>query len=127
MSVTGEQPVIPATTAASGHPYRFTADGPGRWQLSGEVDVAVSDQFAASLAAAVGAVRAGAGDAGGPARCAIGMDELQFIDLSGLQALAAAATAAGVRVELHGVPAVFWRYWYLAGFSEAVTGVNPVS
>jgi hypothetical protein len=31
-----------------------------------------------------------------------------------------------VRVELHGVPAVFWRYWYLAGFSEAVTGVYPV-
>jgi hypothetical protein len=55
------------------------------------------------------------------------MDELRFIDLSGLRALAAAATAAGVRVELHGVPAVFWRYWYLAGFSEAVTGVYPVS
>jgi len=122
MSITGEQPVIPATIRAAGHLYQFTADGPGRWRLSGEVDVAVSDQFAASLAVAVG----GAG-ATGAADCAISMDELQFIDLSGLRALAAAATAAGVRVELHGVPAVFWRYWYLAGFSEAVTGVYPVS
>ena len=122
MSITGEQPVIPATIPAAGHLYQFTADGPGRWRLSGEVDVAVSDQFAASLAVAVG----GAG-ATGAADCAISMDELQFIDLSGLRALAAAATAAGVRVELHGVPAVFWRYWYLAGFSEAVTSVYPVS
>ena len=119
MSVTGEQPVIPATIPAAGHLYQFTADGPGRWRLSGEVDVAVSDQFATSLARAVGAA--------GAAGYAISMDELRFIDLSGLRALAAAATTAGVRVELHGVPAVFWRYWYLAGFSEAVTSVYPVS
>ena len=125
MSVTGEQPVIPATIPATGHPYEFRADGPGRWRLSGEVDVVVSEQFAASLAAALAAVL-GAGT-GGAAGCAISLDELRFIDLSGLRALAAAATAAGVRVELHGVPAVFWRYWYLAGFSEAVTGVCPVS
>lgn len=121
MSVTGEQPVIPATVPGAGHLYQFTADGPGRWRLSGEVDAAVRDQFASSLAVAVGAGGAGTAD------CAIGLDELQFIDLSGLRALAAAATAAGVRVELHGVPAVFWRYWHLAGFSEAVTGVYPVS
>jgi len=125
MSVSGEYRIIQDTA----HPYQFTADGPGRWQLSGEVDVAVSDQFAASLALAVGAARAEAAeaDAAGAGSCAISMDELGFIDLSGLRALAAAATAAGVRVELHGVPAVFWRYWYLAGFSEAVTGVHPVS
>jgi hypothetical protein len=120
MSVTGEQPAL----AATGHPYQFTADGPGRWRLSGEVDAAVSDQFAASLARAAGA--AGAGPAG-PDGWAISMDELRFIDLSGLRALAAAATAAGVRVELRGVPAVCWRYWYLAGFSEAVTSVYPIS
>lgn len=120
MSVTGEQPAIPAT----GRPYQFTADGPGRWRLSGEVDAAVSDQFAASLARAVGAAGAGAAGAGA---YAISMDELRFIDLSGLRALAAAAATAGVRVELHGVPAVFWRYWYLAGLSETVTSVYPVS
>ncbi len=118
MSVSGEYRTIPAT----GRPYQFAADGPGRWRLSGEVDVAVSEQFAAALAVAVSAARAAG--AGG---CAIGLDELRFIDLSGMRALAAAATAASVRVELHGVPAVFWRYWYLAGFSEAVTGVYPVS
>jgi anti-anti-sigma factor len=112
MSVTGE----PRATLDTGRPYHFTADGPGRWRLSGEVDAAVSDQFAASLAAA--AVADG---------CAISMDELRFIDISGMRVLAAAATAAGVRIELHGVPAVFWRYWYLAGFSEAVTCVHPVS
>jgi STAS domain len=120
MSVSGEQRIIPDT----GDPYEFTADGPGRWRLSGEVDAAVSDQFAASLAMAVGAVSAG--EAAGAGGCAISMDELRFIDLSGMRALAAAAVAADVRVELHGVPAVFWRYWYLAGFSEAVTGVYPV-
>jgi anti-anti-sigma regulatory factor len=122
MSVSGEHRILP-----TGHPYQFTADGPGRWQLSGEVDVAVSDQFAAALAAALGAAGTDGAGAAGPDGCAISLDELRFIDLSGLRALAAAATAAGVRMELHGVPAVFWRYWYLAGFSEAVTGVYPVS
>jgi hypothetical protein len=120
MSVSGEQRVLPDTA----HLYQFTADGPGRWRLSGEVDAAVSDEFAASLALAVRACPAGEGGAAGV--CAIRMDELRFIDLSGMRALAAVAVAAGVRVELHGVPAVFWRYWYLAGFSEAVTGVCPV-
>jgi len=115
MSVSGEYRTIPDT----GCPYEFAADGPGRWRLSGEVDVAVSEQFAASVAAAASAA--------GPDGCAISLDELRFIDLSGLRAIAAAATGAGVRVELQGVPAVFWRYWYLAGFSEAVTGVYPVS
>ena len=118
MSVSGEYRILPDAA----RPYEFAADGPGRWRLSGEVDVAVSEQLAASLAAAVAA--AGAGAAGS---CAISMDELLFIDLSGLRAIAAAATAAGVRVELHGAPAVFWRYWYLAGFSAAVTGVYLVS
>ncbi len=122
MSVSGEYRTIPA----AGHQYQFAADGPGRWRLSGEVDVAVSEQFAAALAAALAAAAGAArmADAGG---CAMSLDELRFIDLSGMRALAAAATAAGVRVELHGVPAVFWRYWHLAGFSEAVTGVYPVS
>jgi hypothetical protein len=118
MSVSGEYRIIPDTA----RPYEFAAVGPGRWRLSGEVDVTVSEQFAASLATAIAAAEAGA--AGG---CAISMDELLFIDLSGLRAIAAAATAVGVRVELHGVPAVFWRYWYLAGFGAAVTCVYPVS
>ena len=115
MSVSGEHRIIPDT----GCPYQFTADGPSRWRLSGEVDVAVAGQFAASLAVAAGAA--------GADGWAISMDELRFIDLSGLRAIAAAATAAGARVELHGVPAVFWRYWYLAGFSAAVTGVHLVN
>lgn len=115
MSVSDE----PRGALVPGQEYLFVPDGPGRWRLSGEVDEAISDQFAASLAAAV--------VAGGAAGCTISMDELRFIDLSGMRALAAAAAAADVRVELHGVPAVFWRYWYLAGFSEAVTSVYPVS
>ena len=121
MSVSGEQRILPETR----HLYQFTADGPGRWRLSGEVDAAVSEQFAASLAMAVGVSCAGGAAVGGG--FAISMDELRFIDLSGMRALASTAATADVRVELHGVPAVFWRYWYLAGFSEAVTGVYPVS
>lgn len=117
MSVSDE----PRGALVPGQEYQFVPDGLGRWRLSGEVDEVVSDQFAASLAAAVGGVGGGVGG------CTISMDELRFIDLSGMRALAAAATTAGVRVELHGVPAVFWRYWYLAGFSEAVTSVYPVS
>ena len=123
MSVSGEYRILPDAA----RPYEFAADGPGRWRLSGEVDVAVSEQLAASLAAAVAAAGAGGAGAGAAGSCAISMDELLFIDLSGLRAIAAAATAAGVRVELHGAPAVFWRYWYLAGFSAAVTGVYLVS
>ena len=115
MSVSDE----PRGALVAGQEYLFVSSGPGRWRLSGEVDEAVCDQFAASLAVAVGA-----GGAGG---CTISMHELRFIDLSGMRALASAAAAADVRVELHGVPAVFWRYWYLAGFSEAVTSVYPVS
>jgi hypothetical protein len=114
MSVYDEQ----RAALGTGQDYQFVSDGPGRWRLSGEVDAAVGDEFAASLATALGAAVAGC--------CVISLDELRFIDLSGLRAIAGAA-AAGVRVELHGVPAVFWRYWYLAGFSETVAGVHPVS
>jgi hypothetical protein len=115
MSVSAE----PCAALDTGRGYQLVPDGPGRWLLSGEVDVAAGEQFAASLGVALTAAGAG--------RCVISLDELLFIDLGGLRAMALAAAAAGVRVELRGVPAVFWRYWYLAGFSEIVTGVHPVS
>lgn len=96
--------------------FRFLSAGRGQWRAAGEIDIAVSSQFASAFTAAMRY-----GD------CVVDLRQLGFIDLSGVRAIAVGASASGARVELQGAPSVLRRYWQVCGFGSAVPAVRFVT
>jgi anti-anti-sigma factor len=94
--------------------FHFATDGSAAiWELSGEIDLAVSSAFAAALGAAL-SLGARVLDVAG----------VQFVDIAGLRAIASAARDAAVPVELRGASPAFRRLWLLTGLQEATPTVS---
>jgi anti-anti-sigma factor len=107
--------IIAALTVHSaqrgGHPlpqFRFTAAGPQTWQVSGEIDLRVSDMFGAAL-----------GTATSLGECVIDVSGLSFVDVSGMRILAAASRSADSGIRLNGASQGLRRLWDLCGFAKA--------
>jgi len=90
-----------------GPQFDFRADGTSGWRLSGEIDVAVVDTFAAAFAAA-----ASLGD------CLVAVSGLEFIDVAGLRAMSQATRGSHADIQLRGAPAALHRLWQLLGPAE---------
>jgi anti-anti-sigma regulatory factor len=112
--------IIAALTVHSaqhgGHPlpqFQFTAAGPQSWQLSGEIDLRVSDIFRAAL-----------GTAASLGECVIDVSGLRFVDVSGMRTLAVASWTAASGIRLHGTSHGLRRLWDLCGFAQAAPLVH---
>lgn len=90
-----------------GPQFGFRAEGTSDWRLSGEIDVAVVDAFAAAFAAA-----ASLGD------CLVDVSGLEFVDVAGLRAMSQAARRSHADIQLRGAPAALHRLWQLLGPAE---------
>jgi ABC-type transporter Mla MlaB component len=115
MASFGTAAIVAALTVHSaqrgGHPlpqFRFTAAGPQTWQISGEVDLRVSDMFGAALGAATSL-----------GECVIDVSRLSFVDVSGMRILAAASRSADSGIRLNGASQGLRRLWDLCGFAQA--------
>jgi anti-anti-sigma factor len=91
--------------------FRFVADGPGSWRLTGEIDLGVRCALEAAVAAATAQ-----GD------CVIDISGLDFIDVAGMRAIASAGQ--GRAMELRGASPALRRLWELSGFSELAPTVQ---
>jgi ABC-type transporter Mla MlaB component len=103
--VLGALPVHPIRRGNDDGPqFDFRAEGTSGWRLSGEIDVAVVDTFAAAFAAA-----ASLGD------CLVDVSGLEFVDVAGLRAMSQAARRSHADIQLRGAPAALHRLWQLLG------------
>jgi len=96
-------------------PFRLTASGSRMWRLSGEVDFAVAESFAAAVTAA-----------GADSPCIVDASGLEFIDVAGMREIARARRKGRGNLVLRGAPARVRRAWELAGFHEEAPGVEFV-
>lgn len=111
----GALPVHPVRWGNDPGPqFGFHADGASGWRLSGEIDVAVIETFAAAFAAA-----ASLGD------CLVDVSGLEFVDVAGLRAMAQAARRAHADVLLRGAPAALDRLWQLLGPADEAPRTPP--
>ena len=93
--------------------FRLVARGPGRWHLSGELDLAVESHFAAAVGAATSQ-----GD------CEIDVSDLQFIDVRSMSLLAVAAKISTAGLRLLGASEALRHYWQLGQFDELAPTVE---
>lgn len=96
-------------------PFRLMSTGPGQWRLSGEVDFSVSRLFKAAFTSAVR-----------PGYSAVDLRGLEFIDVSGMRAVLAAAAEADGPVVLRNARRIFRRYWELCDFGQVLPNVHLV-
>lgn len=87
-----------------GPQFDLRADGTSGWRLSGEIDVAVIETFAAAFTAA-----ASLGD------CLVDVSGLGFVDVAGLRAMSQAARRSHADIQLRGAPVALHRLWQLLG------------
>jgi anti-anti-sigma regulatory factor len=87
--------------------FRFLSQGPGTWRLSGEVDLAVAPAFEAAFQAAAA-----------QGRCLVDVDELHFVDVAGMRAMASVGRDVDERILLRGAAAALRRTWRLLHFHE---------
>lgn len=85
--------------------FRLVAGEHRSWALTGEIDLAAVDEFAAAIKAA--AADGGEIDVGG----------LRFMDCAGMRAMAQAMASQG-SIHLRSIPGFLSRSWKLAGFDK---------
>jgi len=96
--------------------FRVCSDGPQCWDVTGEVDCFNAEAFGLVLASAAssGTVR-------------VRLDRLEFIDVAGMRAIAAAAEAGAVaRMSLESPSETFARCWALLGYEALAPKVELV-
>jgi len=94
-------------------PVSFTlvaGDG-GTWVLRGEVDFACAPALASALRRTRGTP------------WVVDVAGLEFVDVAGMRAIAAAAAGAGTPLELHHASPRLRRLWAIAGFARAAAQV----
>jgi anti-anti-sigma regulatory factor len=112
--VLGALPVHPIRRGNDDPPqFGFHADAASGWRLSGDIDVAVIDTFAAAFAAA-----ASLGDG------LVDVSGLDFVDVAGLRAMAQAARGSHAQIQLRGASVALHRLWQLAGLADQAPGVR---
>lgn len=89
-------------------PFTLVAGDGDAWRLSGAVDAFGAARFAGAFAAAA------------RSSCVLDVGGLEFIDVAGMRAIA----AAGVPVQLRNAPPSLQRHWLLAGFDRAAPTVR---
>lgn len=93
--------------------FQIVAADTGTWRLTGEIDAAVRDVFAAAIDAALSS---------GP--CRLDVSGLGFIDVAGTRALARAAARSGERVTVVGGCPTLERCWAVAGFASVAPSLT---
>jgi anti-anti-sigma regulatory factor len=93
-------------------PFEFVAGDGNAWRLSGAIDIGGADHLARALAAAV------------TAPCELDASKLEFIDMTGMRAIAQAARSAGVPVRVRNAPRSFRRHWHLIGYDKLAPTVH---
>ncbi|AXB42285.1 MEDS domain-containing protein [Amycolatopsis albispora] len=93
--------------------FRMGSTGRGEWRISGEVDRRNADLFELAMMTA----------AGMSARMRVTFDDLRFIDVAGMRAVARVGTAfPDLRLTLVDPPASFLRCWDLFGLGAPGEG-----
>ena len=94
--------------------FRIWSSGPGRWHVSGQVDLRAAEAFPAMVRSA----------AEGSDRLYLDCSELDFIDVAGIRALAQVVYSTGTGMRLRGTDEALRRSWRLLGFDSSVTNVE---
>lgn len=106
--------VHPVSLASDEVPaFRLVAGEDGTWLLSGELDCADAEPFAAALAAATTSER-----------CVINARHLDFIDVSGMRQLARASAAGTLQLRIANASPILRRAWEIAGFAKVAPSVQ---
>lgn len=114
-ALAGTRSVHPLDAGAGAHvepQFRLVAADAETWRLSGEVDLAVLDEFDAAITAAAS-----------EGACVVDVSTLAFIDVAGLRAVAVAGLGADRTITLVGARPMVRRSWQLAGFATSAPAV----
>lgn len=113
-AITGALAVHPTLVGHTEAPqFRLVAADGETWRLSGEVDVAVTDAFAAAFDAAASR-----------GACVVDVTELDFIDVAGMRVVAEATRERDASISLRGASPQLRRNWQLARFHETAPQVD---